>query len=144
VLWDANAATPNIDALATSGVRFANACSTYPICVPFRFTLMTGQYAHARQVPGIDWRMAPRERTLADEFNDAGYETIYVGKWHLNGGHGSDSGLVPVRREFQGRWNKWFGFELRNRHFETCYSRTTIRRPGRSRTFRPMACSTSP
>jgi arylsulfatase A-like enzyme len=110
--------------MARRSVRFANACSTYPICVPFRFTLMTGEYAHARKVPGIEYRMSPSERTLADEFNDAGYETIYVGTWHLDGGHGRmgsalQVGRTPVAPVNQGRWQKWLGFELRNDPFDT-------------------------
>lgn len=130
---DPNISTPNIDALASEGVRFTNSCSTYPICVPFRFTLMTGHYAHSRMVPGIEWRMSPAERTLADEFNDAGYETIYTGKWHLHGCDGYTSNKyahismavrinrTPVPRTHQGRWQKWMGFELRNGFFDTCY-----------------------
>jgi arylsulfatase A-like enzyme len=123
---DGDAVTPQIDGLAADGVRFANACSTYPICVPFRFTMMTGQYAHTRLVPGIEWRMSPAERTLADEFNEAGYETIYVGKWHLDGGHGrmgsaEQTNRTPVRRPYQGRWQKWLGFELRNGPYDTWY-----------------------
>jgi len=128
IYGDPNVATPNIDRLAREGVRFTNACSTYPVCVPFRFTLMTGEYAHSRFVPEIEWRMSPAERTLADEFNDAGYETIYTGKWHLYGGHAWLPGhssfkanRTPVPREHQGRWQKWFGFELANRPFDTCY-----------------------
>lgn len=123
---DSDAVSPHIDALAADGVRFANACSTYPICVPFRFTMMTGHYAHTRLVPGIEWRMSPAERTLADEFNEAGYETIYVGKWHLDGGHGrmgsaEQTNRTPVRRPYQGRWQKWLGFELRNGPHDTWY-----------------------
>lgn len=123
---DPNIATPHIDALAGCGVRFDNACSTYPICVPFRFTLMTGLYAHERKVPGIEYRMSPAERTMADEFNEAGYETVYIGKWHLDGGHGrmgsaEQVGRTPVRRENRGRWQKWLGFELRNAPFDTWY-----------------------
>jgi arylsulfatase A-like enzyme len=123
---DRNARTPHIDRLAENGVRFANACSTYPICVPFRSTLMTGQYAHTRLIPGIEWAMSPAERTLADECNEAGYDTVYIGKWHLDGGHGRmgsarQCGLTPVRRENQGRWKRWFGFELRNDPFDTYY-----------------------
>jgi len=123
---DADAVTPNIDRLASDGVRFVNSCSTYPICVPFRFTMMTGHYAHTRLVPGIEWRMSPAERTLADEFNEAGYETVYVGKWHLDGGHGrmgsaEQTNLTPVRRPYQGRWQKWLGFELRNGPHDTWY-----------------------
>ena len=73
---DPDAITPHIAQMARDGVAFDRACSTYPICVPFRFTMMTGEYAHTRLVPGIEWRMSPAERTLADEFNDADYETI--------------------------------------------------------------------
>lgn len=125
---DPNISTPHIDELAERGVTFRNACSTYPICVPFRFSMMTGEYAHTRMVPGIEWRMSPTERTLADEFNEAGYETVYVGKWHLYGGHlhmpgysAAHVGRTPVPREYQGRWEKWFGFELRNAPFDTYY-----------------------
>ena len=123
---DPNLETPNIDALAQAGVHFPNASSTYPICAPTRFTLMTGEYAHTRKIPGIEYRMSPAERTLADEFNEAGYETIYVGKWHLDGGHarmGSARrvGMTPVKPVNQGRWQKWFGFELRNGPFDTYY-----------------------
>ena len=123
---DPDARTPHLDAFAQQGIRFNNACSTYPICVPFRFTLMTGEYAHARKVPGIEYAMSPAERTLADEFNDAGYETIYIGKWHLDGGHGRLGSAVQcnrtrIPRSRQGRWQKWYGFELRNGPFDTCY-----------------------
>lgn len=118
---DVNVSTPHIDKLAETGVQFNAACSTYPVCVPFRFSMFTGHYAHSRQVPGIDWRMSPCERTMADEFNDEGYESIYIGKWHLNGGHGPGVLKTPVPREYQGRFKKWFGFELRNSFFDTCY-----------------------
>ena len=128
IYGDPNAVTPNIDSLARQGVRFRNACSTYPICVPFRFSLMTGEYAHSRFVPAIEWRMSPAERTLADEFNERGYQTIYIGKWHLYGGHShlpghtcEKSHMTPVPRAHQGRWEKWLGFELANNPFHTHY-----------------------
>ena len=131
---DPDARSPHIDKLSNDGVRFSNACSTYPICVPFRFTMMTGEYAHTRLVPGIEYRMSPRERTLADEFNEANYETIYVGKWHLDGGHGrlgsaKQTNRVPVPRSHQGRWQSWYGFELRNDPFDTCYFHNGDQRP---------------
>lgn len=126
VYGDPDARTPHIEALAAQSVRFTQACSTYPVCVPFRFTMMTGEYAHTRVVPAIEYRMAPTERTLADEFNEAGYETVYVGKWHLDSGHGRMGSALQVnrtrvKRTFQGRWHKWFGFELRNGPFDTYY-----------------------
>jgi arylsulfatase A-like enzyme len=130
VYGDSNVSTPSLGRLAAEGVRFTRACATSPICVPYRFSFMTGQYAHSRQVPGIEWRMSPAERTIADELNEAGFQTLYVGKWHLYGGHGgapwSSARLVnrtPIPREHQGRWEVWRGFELRNQPFDTCYFR---------------------
>ncbi|MDZ7799422.1 MAG: sulfatase-like hydrolase/transferase [Trueperaceae bacterium] len=58
VYGDPDVATPNLDALAARGVRFTQACATSPICVPFRFSFMTGAYAHTRQVPAIEWRIS--------------------------------------------------------------------------------------
>lgn len=116
---DPNVATPNIDRMAREGVAFDNACTSYPVCVPFRFTLMTGLYGHARNVPCIGYRLDPAERTLADEFNENGYHTIYVGKWHLADIGGT--AVKPVPPENQGRWQKWYGFDLRNSHFDTYY-----------------------
>ena len=123
---DPDARTPNMDGLARDGVRFTAANATYPVCVPFRFTLMTGEYAHSRLAPAIEWAMSPAERTLADEFNERDYETVYIGKWHLDGGHGrmgsaKQCGMTPVRRSHRGRWCKWLGFELRNDPFDTYY-----------------------
>ncbi len=125
---DPNAHTPNLDAMAANGAKFEAACSTFPVCVPFRFTMMTGQYAHTRMVPAIAWRMSPSERTLADEFNDAGYQTSYFGKWHLFGGYyflpgysAKHEGLRSVPKLYRGNWQYWRGFELRNSHFDTYY-----------------------
>ena len=134
---DPNVSTPNIDRLAARGVRFANACSTYPICQPFRFALMTGQYAHTRNVFSVQWGMSPAERTMADEFNEAGYHTVYIGKWHLYGPPAAEPrrrgepGYHRVPRRYQGRWRKWFGFEVCNNHFHTLYWEDDQRQPRR-------------
>ena len=131
IYGDPNVSTPNIDGLANNGVRFSQACASCPQCVPFRFSLMTGERAPSRFVVGNGWRMSPAERTLADGLNENGYETVYIGKWHLYGiGFCNDvpdvdqwrmANRMPVPREHQGRWQKWFGFELSNSHFDTCY-----------------------
>lgn len=125
---DPNVSTPHIDALAARGTRFDNASSTYPVCVPFRFTLMTGEYAHTRFIPSIEWRMSPAERTLADELNDAGYHTALFGKWHLYGNFGHYPGhnvvkasRTPVPRPFQGRFQRFAGFDICNDPWDTYY-----------------------
>ncbi len=116
---DVNVDTPNLDRLAEESVRFTAACSTYPVCVPYRFSLLTGETAGSRQVPAIHWRMSPCERTFAHEFNDAGYETAYIGKWHLFGTIADDKKGVRIPERYRGGFRRWHGFELSNRPFET-------------------------
>jgi arylsulfatase A-like enzyme len=125
---DPNVSTPHIDGLASEGVRFANACVTYPVCVPSRFTLMTGEYAHTRLVPAIGWRMSPAERTIAHDLGAVGYQTAYFGKWHLFGAHprggpvlAKKRGLTPIPRPYRGGFEYWRGFEFRNSPFDTYY-----------------------
>lgn len=113
---DPNVQTPHIDALAADGVRCSNANTTYPICVPNRFAFVTGEYAHTRHAHH-GWRMSPAERTFAHDLADAGYQTAWVGKWHL-----ADVGRDrPVPPHLQGGFEHWRGFELKNAPFETSY-----------------------
>lgn len=125
---DPNVATPHIDALAARGTRFDAASSSYPVCVPFRFSLVTGEHAHTRFIPSIEWRMSPAERTIADEFNEAGYHTALFGKWHLYGNFGHYPGhnvvkasRTPVPRPFQGRFQRFAGFDICNDPWDTYY-----------------------
>lgn len=79
--------TPNLDAFARSGVRFTNCYSNYPVCTPFRGMLMTGRHplhqgAFSNDVPLLH----DTGTTFADALNAEGYQTGYVGKWHLLGG----------------------------------------------------------
>lgn len=81
------AATPNIDALAASGVRFTDGYSSGCICSPGRVGIMTGRY-QARtghdgnpNKPGSELLLT--ETTMAQHMKAAGYTTGIVGKWHL-------------------------------------------------------------
>lgn len=118
---DLNVRTPHIDRLACNGVRFANACVTYPVCVPTRFSFLTGEYAHTRLVPAIGWRMSPAERTIAHELTDAGYQTALFGKWHLHGEFGisAKAGHTRIPRGYRGGFEHWRAFEFRNDPFDT-------------------------
>lgn len=118
---DPNVKTPHIDLLAQSGAKFQNACSVHPVCVPARFCLLTGQYPHTRMIPTIGWRMSPSEHTIALDLNEAGYESCYVGKWHLYGGaakgsieHRRKIGTTYIPPEYRGGFQRWRGFEFRN------------------------------
>ena len=85
--------TPNLDGLAARGMRFERAYTTNPVCIPARFSLMTGMMPsvigmeHHREAgnfvaPGI------LSASLGNVFKSAGYRTVYAGKSHLPGAAG--------------------------------------------------------
>lgn len=124
---DPNCKTPHLDALADNGVRFANACSTNPVCGPARFTLLTGQYSHSRLADN-GYRLSPAEHTIANAFGADGYRTGYIGKWHLHGvsygpPHRAQSNRTPIPEGYRGGFDDWRGFELRNDPYDTTYFR---------------------
>ncbi len=76
--------TPNIDQLANESVTFTNAYSSYPRCTPSRYGMMTGTYPvneDKGHLGGIS-----EDKNFIKQFNNAGYNTSYVGKWHLGKG----------------------------------------------------------
>jgi arylsulfatase A-like enzyme len=80
--------TPNVDRLASQGVRFTNMHSAAATCTPSRYALLTGEYAWRKEGTGIAAGNAgsiirPERYTLADVFKDAGYQAGVIGKWHL-------------------------------------------------------------
>lgn len=77
--------TPNLDRFARQGVRFERGYCNSPACSPSRICTMTGQYAHTSGGVGLahmGWPLDSQVRTIIDEFNDAGYETILSGMQH--------------------------------------------------------------
>ncbi|HUT13735.1 MAG TPA: sulfatase [Thermoguttaceae bacterium] len=81
---DANARTPRLDTLARQGARFDAAISNTPVCCSYRACLMSGQYAHHQGVMSNGVGFRPTVKCVAETFRDAGYETGYSGKWHIN------------------------------------------------------------
>lgn len=80
--------TPNVDKLASEGVRFTNAHSTAATSTPSRYSLLTGEYAWRRPGTGIATGDAaiiikPERPTLPKMMRTMGYVTGAVGKWHL-------------------------------------------------------------
>ncbi len=77
--------TPNLDRIATEGVRFTNCVTTSPVCVPARLSLATGLYPHNTGVwNNQKHKMAPETPTWMQAVRDAGYRTSLFGKTHLH------------------------------------------------------------
>jgi arylsulfatase A-like enzyme len=77
--------TPNIDRIAHEGVQFKNAFVTTPLCSPSRASFLTGQYAHTHGVTDNTARdkLSHQLVTWPRLLHDVGYETGFVGKWHM-------------------------------------------------------------
>jgi arylsulfatase A-like enzyme len=82
---DPNARTPNLDNLAKESINLTNAVSGCPVCSPYRASLMTGRHPLTHGVFLNDLLLSTDAVSIAQAYNKAGYETAYIGKWHLDG-----------------------------------------------------------
>ncbi len=95
--------TPHLDKLATQSVNLSNAVSGCSVCCPYRASLLTGQHPLTHGVFLNDLCLEPKGVTLADAYVQAGYDTAYIGKWHLDG-HGRASYIPRERRHGFDYW----------------------------------------
>lgn len=114
--WDTvnETLTPNLMKLADEGRMFLNSYTCQPVCGPARACLQTGVYATqcGCRYNGIP---APTDMpTLAHYFNEAGYQTAYIGKWHLasNRVFGQHCEKTAVPPESQGEYGYWRGADV--------------------------------
>jgi arylsulfatase len=103
--------TPNLDRLASEGMRFTQCLSANPVCSPSRAALLTGRYPTRVQMPSVlfprDTVGLPKdETTIAGMLQPAGYRTMCVGKWHL--GHHPEH--LPTAHGF----DEYFGIPYSN------------------------------
>ncbi|MCL2509365.1 MAG: sulfatase-like hydrolase/transferase [Oscillospiraceae bacterium] len=100
--------TPNLDQLAAEGVRFENAFTCQPVCGPARACLQTGLYATQTGCYRNGIPLPQTVTTIADRFGQSGYETAYIGKWHL-----ASAGTKPVPSEQRGGYRDyWMAADL--------------------------------
>jgi len=104
------ARTPNIDRLAREGAICRNAFVTTPLCSPSRASLLTGLYARAHGVRGNGPAynaLSHQLPTFPRHLRAAGYETAYIGKWHM----GNDPSPRPG-------FDRWVSFAGQGAHFD--------------------------
>lgn len=94
---DVNINTPNLDKLASMSANFKNAVSGMSVCTPFRGSLMTGQRPITSGMFMNDIQLDTTAVTMGKIYSKAGYDTGYIGKWHMDG-HGRTKFIPPGNR----------------------------------------------
>ena len=102
--------TPNMDRMAREGAHLRNAFVTTSLCSPSRATILTGMYAHKHRV--VDNQSPVKEELIyfPQYLQQAGYETAFMGKWHMGEKQGND---MP-RKGF----DKWVSFKGQGEYFD--------------------------
>lgn len=107
-VYGGTTATPRVDALASSGIRFAN-YNVEGQCTPSRSAILSGRQSARSGTfsvpldPHLPYGLAPWEYTIAELLSDSGYATAMFGKWHL----GAVEGRLPTNQGF----DEWWGYK---------------------------------
>ncbi|MDC7234096.1 MAG: sulfatase-like hydrolase/transferase [Spirochaetales bacterium] len=107
--------TPNLDRMASEGVVFENAFTCQPVCGPARACLQTGQWATELGTYRNGIRLPSGSKTIAHHLSGEGYDTAYIGKWHLASDNREklhyERKAVPP--ELRGGWNQhWIASDV--------------------------------
>ncbi len=93
--------TPNLDKMANEGAHFENAFVTTSLCSPSRASILTGKYTHKHGVVDNDSPIPDDMIYFPEYLQKAGYETAFIGKWHMGN----------VDDNPQKGFNKWISFK---------------------------------
>jgi len=117
--------TPNLDSLAQQSAVFHNAVTVMAVCAPWRGSFISGQYPLTHGVFYNDKPFPTEATTIAKIYKKAGYQTGYIGKWHLNGqerGEELFSGRSkPVPKERRQGFDYWKVREVTHNYNDSFY-----------------------
>ena len=100
--------TPNLDRLASEGVRFERAYTTQPVCQPARAAIFTGQYPHSVGSWTNSYGISDTAHSIGERLQLDGVHTAYIGKWHLDGGDYFGLGRCPKG------WDPDYWYDMKN------------------------------
>ncbi len=123
---DDKARTPNIDRFATEGVNFSQAVASSPVCAAFRASLFTGKYTTSTGMVINELRLGTDHECFGHALTRGGYQTGYIGKWHLYanemGNHlDPKNSFVPPGPDRLGFDGYWAGFNFNHDYYNSCY-----------------------
>lgn len=126
--------TPHMDWLANNGANFTDAHTSFPLCCPFRASVMTGLYAHKNGMYSNHYPISlDLPHYLPEVMGDAGYKTAWIGKWHLNGGMKFD--IVP--KDYRLGFDEFIGYSRGHHYIDAIYYRDDNPVPHTSPQFEP-------
>ena len=126
--------TPNLDRMARRGTHVPNAFTPQPVCAPTRACLQTGLYPTTSGIYRNHLPLPASTPTLAHHFGEAGYQTGYIGKWHL-------ADRDPVPPEQRGGYQSWLAANLLE-FSSDAYETTLYDERGAGRSGCPATAST--
>lgn len=136
-IYDAKVKTPNLDVFARESVVFDRAYSSCPLCSPHRGCLLTGKQPIATNVftnckPDVESYLREEDLCVSDVLKSAGYQTGYIGKWHLDKPNMKDDPLswdayTPPGRKRHG-FDFWYSYGADNDHMHPHYWNTEGKR----------------
>lgn len=123
---DSLARTPNVDQFARESVSFSNAVATAPVCTAYRAGLMTGKYTTSNGMVINELRINPNQHCFGHALTEGGYETGYIGKWHLYAnqlGHHLDpkNSFIPRGPHRLGFDGYWAAYNFHHNYYNAYY-----------------------
>lgn len=141
---DYQAITPNINKLASQGMNFKNCVSATPVCAPYRASLITGKYTSSTGMVVNELRLNPHQTSIANVLDSNGYQTGYIGKWHLwgntAGGHtGPENEFIPPGPYRMGFNGEWKAYNFHHTNFNSDYYENSPKELKYNKAYEPEA-----
>lgn len=99
--------TPNLDRLASQGIKYENAYTCQPVCGPARSAIFTGVFPHSNGMVTNSMPLGDNVKTVGQRLSDADIHCGYIGKWHLDGGDYFGLGVCPEG------WDKEYWYDMK-------------------------------